>query len=191
MAAPFVIGWSKMTKLILIRHGAPQIDPAIPARDWLLSAEGQAAARALAGRLTDRGIGTIVSSDEPKARQTGEAIAGALHLPLALDKDLREHERLNVGYLPRSEFEAGVASFFQQPGELVFGEETADQVFARVSAAVKRGMERHDGTLALVTHGTALTLYLARRTGLEPLAFWHALTLPMAIELDDGTVKTL
>lgn len=191
MAAPFLIGMEQMTKLILVRHSAPLIDPALPARDWVLSAEGQAAAAALAMRLVDRGIGAMISSDEPKARQTGEAIAAALQMPLALDKDLREHERVNVGYLPRSEFEAGIARFFARPGELTFGDETADQVFSRFSAAVKRGMERHGGTLALVTHGTALTLYLARQTGIAPLPFWHSLTLPMAIELEDGAMTVL
>lgn len=180
-----------MTKLILIRHSAPQIDPALPARDWLLSAEGHAAATALAERLAGHGIGKIISSDEPKARQTAEAVASTLNLPLALDRDLREHERANVGYLPRPDFEASIARFFAQPEQLAFGEETADQVFARFSAAVERGAGPNRGTIALVTHGTALTLYLARTIGIAPLPFWHSLTLPMAIAIEGGVLSIL
>jgi len=180
-----------MTKMIFIRHSTPLIDPAMPARDWVLSAEGHVAAAALADRLVRHGIGTVVSSDEPKARQTAEAIASTLRVPLALDRDLREHERANVGYLQRSEFEAGIASFFAQPEELAFGDETADQVFARFSAAVRRSAEPNRGTIALVTHGTALTLYLARTTGIAPLPFWRSLTLPMAITVEDGSPTIL
>lgn len=180
-----------MTKLILIRHSAPLIDPALPARDWVLSAEGHVAAIALAERLTGHAIATVISSDEPKARQTGEAIASALQVPLALDGDLREHERANVGYLQRPEFETSIARFFAQPGELVFGEETADQVFARFSAAVERGEGPNHGTVALVTHGTALTLYLARTTGIAPLSFWNALTLPMAIAVEGRSLSVI
>ncbi|UXN74300.1 histidine phosphatase family protein [Devosia sp. A8/3-2] len=64
-----------MAKLIFIRHSAPLIDPALPARDWVLSAEGHAAATSLADRLVGHGIGAVISSDEPKDRQTAEAIA--------------------------------------------------------------------------------------------------------------------
>lgn len=180
-----------MTKLILIRHSMPLIDSALPARDWVLSAEGHAAAVGLAERLTDRGIDAMVSSDEPKARQTGEAIAAALRMPLTLDKDLREHERINTGYLPRPEFEASIARFFARPEELVFGEETADQVFERFSGAIRRGLEPDRGTVALVTHGTALTLYLARTIGIAPLPFWRSLTLPMAIEVEGAALSIL
>jgi broad specificity phosphatase PhoE len=180
-----------MTKLIFIRHSTPLIDPTRPARDWVLSAEGHAAATALAERLVGHRIGKIISSNEPKARQTAEAIAIALHLPLSLDKDLREHERANVGYLPRPDFEASIARFFTQPGELAFGEETADHVFARFSGAVERGVEPNQGTIALVTHGTALTLYLARTIGIAPLPFWHSLTLPMAIAVEGGALSIL
>lgn len=180
-----------MTKLILIRHSTPQIDQTVPARDWVLSAEGHAAAKALAARLTDYGVDAVISSDEPKARQTAEAIATTLQLPLELDRDLREHERTNTGYLPRPEFEAGIARFFAQPDELAFGEETAGQVFSRFSAAVERSMKQSRGTVALVTHGTALTLYLARTTGIAPLPFWRSLTLPMAIALEAGSLNLI
>lgn len=180
-----------MAKLILVRHSAPIIDPTIPAREWVLSVEGRAAAAALAKMLADRVIGSVISSDEPKARQTAEEIASAVQLPVILDRDLREHERVTVGYLPRPEFESGIARFFNRPDELGFGEETADQVFLRFSAVVERGMEKSRGDVVLVTHGTALTLYLARKTDIDPLAFWHALTMPMAVELDGGSLTIL
>ena len=180
-----------MAKLILVRHSIPLIDPARPARDWVLGAEGHAAATALAERLSGHGIGAVVSSDEPKARQTAQALTTRLQLPLALDRDLREHERASAGYLPRAEFEASIARFFAEPAELVFGDETADEVFLRFSAAVGRSMAAETGNVALVTHGTALTLYLARMTGIDPLPFWRSLTLPMAIEVAGGSLTVL
>lgn len=180
-----------MAKLIFVRHSAPMIDPEIPSCDWVLSTEGRAAAAALAGRLAGRTIGTVVSSDEPKARQTAEEIASALQLSVELDPGLREHHRASIGYLPRPEFEAGISRFFLQPEMLGFGEETADQVFSRFSVAVERSLERSDADVVLVTHGTALTLYLARKTGISPLPFWRSLTMPMAMELEGATLAIL
>jgi broad specificity phosphatase PhoE len=180
-----------MAKLILIRHSIPLIDPARPARDWVLSAEGHAAAATLAERLVGHGIGAVVSSDEAKASQTAQALAARLQLPPALDRDLREHERASVGYLPRTQFEASIARFFAEPGVRVFGDEAADEVFSRFSAAVERSMAAKTGNVALVTHGTALTLYLARTAGIDPLPFWRSLTLPMAIEVAGGSLTVL
>lgn len=104
---------------------------------------------------------------------------------------MREHERAGVGYLPRPEFEASIARFFDEPGVLVFGEEKADQVFARFSAAVERSVGENRGAVALVTHGTALSLCLARTIGIDPLAMWSSLTLPTAIPVEGGSLTIL
>ena len=37
--------------------------------------------------------------------------------------------------------------------------------------------------LAVVTHGTVLSLYVTRMAGLEPVAFWKSLGLPSFVAL--------
>lgn len=174
-----------MTGLIFIRHSMPAIDPARPAREWELSAQGVAAAQAMAVRLAAVPVSAIVSSTETKARQTAAALAQPRGLHVQDDADLREHERAGVGFLERPQFEAGVANVFAHPGQRVFGEESADEVFDRFAAALERAGSQNPGTnVMLVTHGTALCIYLARIVGVDPVPFWQALTMPMAVQLD-------
>jgi broad specificity phosphatase PhoE len=45
-------------------------------------------------------------------------------------------------------------------------------------------LERHpDQTVAIVSHGTVITLYVARAAGVEPFAFWQGLGLPAFVVL--------
>ena len=85
--------------LVLVRHAAPEIDPARPATAWRLSADGRAAAARLRGTVV---VDTVVSSPEPKALET----AAALDAPLEIDARLREHDRAGVGW--RDDFAAAV-----------------------------------------------------------------------------------
>lgn len=180
-----------MARLIFVRHSIPAIDPERPSKDWELSPQGRDAARTLAVRLAQFDIATIVSSDEPKARQTAEALADHLNLPLHLDPDLREHERAAMGFLARPAFEDAIAGLFAQPQDIVFGGESADQVFTRMERAMERAQRLGGGDLAIVSHGTALTLYIARLAGLDPMPFWKSLTMPMAIVMAEGGIVTI
>ncbi|MGH8257223.1 MAG: hypothetical protein ACRET0_13535, partial [Steroidobacteraceae bacterium] len=49
-------------RVVLIRHGEPEIEPAIPAAEWRLSAAGRDAAASLAGRLGDYSFACVTSS---------------------------------------------------------------------------------------------------------------------------------
>ncbi len=169
-----------MPNLILIRHSTPQIEPDLPAKEWRLSDEGRARCQPLAERLTAYDPSQFVASLEPKALETAQIVAGQLNKPLQTAEGLHEHERSRVGYLGRAQFEAAVATFFEKPDQLVFGDETADQCHARFAQTITRSLTASpDQTLAVVTHGTVLTLFVSRATGLAPFPFWKALSLPM------------
>jgi broad specificity phosphatase PhoE len=172
-------------KLILVRHSAPQVVPGTPQNRWSLSPEGHAAAHALAQRLRTFSPPVILSSPEPKALETATAIAAALGRPVQEEPDLREHDRASLGYLDRAVLEAGVAQLFTTGDELVFGDESAQAVFNRMDRAVRSAQADAAGADALlVTHGTAMAILLARRCGLDPLAFWRTLAAPAAVILD-------
>jgi broad specificity phosphatase PhoE len=172
-------------RLILVRHSAPEMVAGVPASQWRLSEEGRLRCQKLAERLAAYGLATIVTSTEPKAVETGQIVAEVLDLPFEIAPGLHEHERGVVRNLgSREEFQAQVARLFERPAELVLGYETADQAHARFFGAVAHVVEEHPaGNLAVATHGTVMTLFIARANGLDAVPFWKRLGLPSFVVL--------
>ena len=172
-------------QLILVRHSLPEVKEALPAREWSLSAEGRSRAERLAGFLERHQARILVTSPEPKARETAEILAGRLQLPLQVTSDLHEHERDSIPYLSKREFEAAINEFFERPDTLIFGNETADQAHERFSRAVKSILSANNNSkIAIVAHGTVISLFVARLTGLSGFEIWTQLGLPSFVVLD-------
>jgi broad specificity phosphatase PhoE len=172
-------------KLILVRHSLPEIALDLPANQWCLSDTGRLRCKRLAEKLATYAPDVIAASLEPKATETGRIVANILGKPFETAEDLHEHDRSNVGPLDTKEqFEARVASFFENPQELIFGRETADDAYRRFTKAVADVIGKYpSGNLAVVTHGTVMTLFVARAAGFEPFPFWKQLDLPSFVVL--------
>jgi len=170
--------------LILVKHSLPEIVPMLPANQWRLSEAGRARCVLLADQLAHYAPAVLVSSPEPKAMETAQLLAQRLRTSVQVMDGLHEHDRSNTPWLSPQQFTCAVAAFFHHPSALVMGRETAHQAserFARAVAAVTSGsMEQN---VVVVTHGTVLTLFVARATGLEPFAFWNRLGLPSFVVL--------
>jgi broad specificity phosphatase PhoE len=177
--------------LILVKHAMPKIEPELPAKAWRLSAEGREEARHLSLDLAAHAPGTVVASLEPKALETGEIVAETLSLPLSTAPNLHEHERANEPFIAREAFEAKVRRFFERPGELVFGTETAQAAQARFVGAVDGLLEHHQGTLIIVAHGTVISLFAQAKAGLEPFSLWQKLGLPSYLAFSRPDFKLL
>ena len=181
-----------MPTTILVKHSLSQIDPATPAKQWVLSAEGERRCLPLAEQLIPYHPDIIITSDEAKAIDTGQRVAEHLDIPWQIGRGLHEHERQNAPFFPTVDaFQAVVKRFFGQPDRLVFGEETADQAHFRFAKAVTRcvALSKCDApgysqTVVIVTHGTVLTLFVSRLFELEPYPFWKSLTLPSFVVLE-------
>ena len=170
-----------MRKLILIRHSAVTQDPTLSSHQWRLSAAGRARAQALAAHIAPHHPTRFITSEEPKAIETGHILAEALGNPCTTTPGLQEHDRTGVPYFHSpAEFEAAVIQLFEQPNELVFGQETADQACHRFTRAIHTLLAQHPtGNLAIVTHGTVLTLFLTHHNPhLDSIPFWRSLKLP-------------
>jgi broad specificity phosphatase PhoE len=167
-------------RLVLIKHAMPVVTDGVTASAWPLSDEGREAALALAVPMADQGLARVLTSDEPKAAETGRILAGALGVPCATWPDLHEHDRSNVSRLESPEaFRARARMLFERPGELVWGRETADAARARFERALQAALDAHHGeNLAVVSHGTVITLWLAARFGWSPFYVWKSLGLP-------------
>jgi broad specificity phosphatase PhoE len=186
-----------MPKLILIKHAAPVIDPAIPSPRWVLSDEGRARCVWLAAALAEQGVARLYASLEPKALETAALVGVRLVLDVRPRDGLQENDRTGFDFAPIETLHEAIAAFFARPDELVMGQETARAALTRFEAAVRAIAEDAGGqTAAIVAHGTVLTLLVAAHNPIAPFAFWKRLSLPSFIVLDaetfrlDGYVRT-
>ena len=171
--------------LILVKHSLPRIEENVPAREWHLSKDGISRAERLAKRLLAYQPEVLVSSTEPKAKETAEIIARLHNLDVQVIENLHEHDRSNALYLSRAEFENVVSEFFTHPDTLRFGNETADQSYSRFSAAIHSLLEAHKSkTIAVVSHGTVISQFVSRLLGISGYALWKELGLPSFVVLD-------
>lgn len=174
--------------LIFVRHSLPVIDPAIPARAWRLSPEGQQRCRLLAVQLAKFKPRRIVTSIEPKAVETAQIIAAVLGMPYQSAAGLHEHARSQVKHTSQGFFESSVREFFARLDRLSFGDETADQTYTRFSRAVTSTQDRYPGEtpLVIVTHGTVISLFAAHTCDVDPFTLWKSLKLPCIVEFSTG-----
>jgi broad specificity phosphatase PhoE len=171
--------------LILVKHSLPEIVESLPANKWKLSKEGLVRAQRLAGRLSCYQPEVIASSPEPKAKETAEIIAGKYQLKLHTIDDLHEHDRRNMPYLAKDEFQASIREFFQRPDMFVFGMETANQSHARFARAVHSILDNYiDKTVVIVAHGTVISLFISRLIGSSDWLLWNELGLPSFVVID-------
>jgi broad specificity phosphatase PhoE len=154
--------------------------------DWHLDGATRSATVVWAARLeVDGGIGALVTSTEPKAVETADAIAERWSATVLHDERLREAQRPWIGTGYRA-----VAHRYLR-GELPEGWEAHDQVAERVGAAVAEAIARAgDKPAVIVSHGLALSLHLGDRLGpdFDRETFWSRLAFPDAWALDDGDV---
>lgn len=172
--------------MIFIRHSQTQQIPEISAHTWPLTAEGEKRCVQLAHKLQPYGLSQIVTSEEQKAKETGRIIAEQLNIPWTTAAGLEEQHRENAPYLHNpADFQATISHLLRQPNELVFGSETGAEAAARFATAVNHLSQLYPaGQLALVTHATILSLYLASLTTIDPYPFWQSLTMPCFVPFD-------
>lgn len=174
-----------MKPLLLVKHSLPDMQADLPAREWVLSAEGRNRAERLAKLLEQYRPEAVISSVEPKAFQTAEVIAKGLSLSVHVFDGLHEHDRSNAPFYSPEEFQSLVREFFARPAELVFGAETAVQALGRFQAAVQT-VRGHfpDQTITLVAHGTVIALFVEDLTRCNGYELWCQLGLPALVVLD-------
>ena len=173
-----------MRKLILVRHSLPAISSRTPASQWQLSEEGRRRCERLADLLAPHRPGAIFTSTEPKAIETGQIVGRLLGIPVEAAPDLHEHVRPGTDLDTVEQFQTKVAQLLQHPSESAFGAETGAEARERFSAALHDVMrQRPNGNLSIVSHGTVMTLFVARAAGIDPVPFWTELGLPAFVVL--------
>jgi broad specificity phosphatase PhoE len=168
-----------VTRLILVRHAMPEIVPGVASSLWGLSGAAREDCVILAHRLALPPGGCIFSSSERRASETADVLALRLGREVVVDDAFGEVDR------PWEDGDYGDRAGRYLAGDAHPGWEPRPQVVERFSRGVDRAAERTSGAdIVIVTHGQALSLYLASRTSIDVVAFWRALTLPDAWTLD-------
>lgn len=176
--------------LILIRHSLTLVDPSRPSHTWPLSEEGRERCIRLADQLRPHTPTRLITSTELKAKETGSIVAEQLGLPIIAVPGLEEHKRSQAGFLDAAAFKRQIARLLTEPDTLLFGEETGNQAQERFAHAVAQLLQQYpNDTLALVSHGTILTLFVCAFNQLDPVSFWQSLNLPDFLLLDKASYQ--
>jgi broad specificity phosphatase PhoE len=168
-----------MSKLILIKHAKPLVDPTKSSELWKLSAEGQKQCDVLAEQIRVHSPGIIVSSIEPKAVETAQILAERLGVACESVDDLGEHDRSNVPHMRSGEFISNIELLFRRPDEQVLGHESAEEALARFDYAVDTAIKAHpDANVAIVSHGTVIALFIEKYSDRDGFLTWREMGLP-------------
>jgi broad specificity phosphatase PhoE len=149
-----------MTFGLYITHPQVRIDPDVPVPQWGLSELGRERTEKAAKLGWVMQLGRILSSDETKAIETAEILAGASGVKVEIIEGMHENDRSATGFLPPPEFEAAADWFFSNSTESFKGWERAADAQARIVSAVDTVLAGHDPTvpIAFVGHGGVGTL---------------------------------
>jgi broad specificity phosphatase PhoE len=177
-----------MPLVYLVRHAESAADPSVPPQDWLLTDEGRRRAARLAARSEWKTVAAVASSAEPKARLTAEAIAKRWGKPLVDDSRFNEIARPWAD--SSREFEDTVADYLN--GRPVPGWERATDAARRFGRALADLRDGHQGDVAVVSHGTVMSIYVSRALGIRVRpAAWAAIGTPDVCVVDPELGRVL
>jgi broad specificity phosphatase PhoE len=176
-------------KLVLIKHSLPEVRPGEAPPTWPLSDEGRRRCATLAERLRPLDPRRILASREPKATETARLLGAALGLPVEVGEGLHEHVRDHEPYRSQDDFNAVVQRFFEHPSERVFGDETAAEALRRFVDAIKPLVSEASENVAVVAHGTVISLYLAEKCGIDGFDLWRRLETPSYVVLETPSLR--
>ena len=181
------------TRLLLVRHGATEHSAQLrfSGRNALpLDETGRHQAAGLAQRLaTWPGIAAVVTSPLPRARQTAEAIAAPLRLPVAENGDIAE---LDFGQWEGLTMREAVAAFPDAMRAWAAAPETAPpggESFAALTRRVRRGRDaiiaaHPERTVVVVSHVTPIKTLVRLALDAPPVALFR-------LHLDAGSLTVV
>ena len=182
--------------LYFVRHGQADSNRDSRFGGWSeapLTELGQRQATAAAAEMRRREPEVLITSDLTRARETAAPIAEMLGLEPRLEPGLRERSLGIFDGLSFADAETRYPDVWKRlmsrdPDAVPEGGETADTVYARVSAAVDRILAEHAGQrVAVVTHGLAMFHIFSYVCGLGSPSG----DLPVFVLVDNASISQL
>lgn len=149
-------------KYLILRHAETIKGPNKPAPEWDLTADALEKINYYISERKFSDITKIVSSSEPKAVATGKPIAIHLNLPISEMEEFVEVKR-EKKFLTDEEFLDQKKRELTNLYQIENGVESANQALARFERGIQKLEEKYlDENILIITHGTIMTLYLAK-----------------------------
>lgn len=173
-----------MSEIVLIRHAKTTPDPNSSAKDWSLAVGAEEACMELVGRLEPTQLTKLISSIEPKAHNTAKLLATQLGCKVSQAENLHEQDRSGAPFLSETAFQNNMRQNFEHPNELIWGKETTAEALSRFTTTLKQLVDEHPNEkLGIVTHGTVISLLVAKYNFIDGYDFWQKLKMPDMVRL--------
>lgn len=169
------------TRIIFVRHAPSKPDKTQHSTQWQLSEDSQRLCHKLAEQIKHHNITKIYTSTESKAQLTGKFIAEKLAIEsIEIANDLQETERHSKFFYDNPDtFRLAVKEAMLSPDELLFGDETFTGAKNRIASQTALLAKKHpDETIAIVSHGRILSMYLGYIMKQSPDLIWQKLKMP-------------
>jgi len=158
-----------MTRFWFVRHGPTHAKAMVGWTDIAADLSDTAQIARLSAYLPAKAI--VISSDLIRASATADALTGTRQR-LPHDPDLRELHFGDWEMKHHTEIEAQdpdrIRAYWDQPGDVrAPGGETWNEAVSRVSRAIDRLVQAHDGDIIVVAHFGAILTQLQRALGID------------------------
>lgn len=182
-----------MPYLYLIRHPLTHVDPTRPSAEWDLSEQGHQQADALLEAPFWKGVAALFSSEQMKALGPARMIGERYGIPVTPVRGIAEVRRDKQVYRTNTSHQLILQEFFKFPDKEIEGWESADSALKRFTQSAQEIVKKHPNeSIALLSHGTILTLYTANLDQQPPtLARWIKIGFATVATVDPVTNRLL
>lgn len=175
-----------MTEVVFLRHFQTRVEPDVPAAEWELSADGEAAEEEWLDATDLNRFAAVVSSPEPKALHTAEQIADRPGLDVTVLDGLAEVDRSGEGFVNDHETYLAMARTWLD-GDADFDWEPHGAVQDRTRDVLDRLAEM-EGPVLAVTHGLWMAALRAWVEDVEPYPLWQEMSFGETWTVDTGDI---
>jgi broad specificity phosphatase PhoE len=159
--------------------------------EWDLSEQGRAQAQALSAAPFWKNVSSLYVSNQSKAIEAAHIIVAEHHIDVIPLAGLAEVGRGPEVYTSAADYNSILEQFFTYPDRSVSGWESSGMALRRFENAVEQILShRPQGSIAILSHGTILTLYTAKLDGeLPALARWRNIGFATVTTVDIDTMR--
>lgn len=166
-----------MKKLYFLRHFQTEVDPNTPVSEWTLSEEGKDQLQDFLEKDLPE-VDAILTSPEPKARNTAEKILEVTGREVVPMEELREVDRSRRGFIEDHTEYVETAREYLKNDKPKTAWEPKSKLRNRIKAFISKLNEMGYEKVMVVGHG----LYFSVLLGDEPYFFWQELEFGEFIE---------